>query len=159
MRVRKRSAAIGAESLAASAVMRRTTLVLVPSAPSCGPDSRSSPAWWRGSRSRSLVLGGIVAFAPDPVPAATPVPIRRAVRRRLVTRRPSVGASAVRLASAAAPAASDGAALFHVGEPAPPLVVPQVGGGTIDLANLAVSRSGSTSWARTVRRASTSSRS
>ena len=25
---------------------------------------------------------------------------------------------------------------FHVGEPAPPLVVPQVGGGTIDLANL-----------------------
>ena len=28
------------------------------------------------------------------------------------------------------------AGLFHVGEPAPALVVPQVGGGTIDLANL-----------------------
>ena len=28
------------------------------------------------------------------------------------------------------------AALFHIGEQAPPLVVPQVGGGTIDLADL-----------------------
>ena len=33
--------------------------------------------------------------------------------------------------------ASIGGALFHVGEPAPPLVVPQVGGGEIDLASLA----------------------
>jgi thiol-disulfide isomerase/thioredoxin len=32
--------------------------------------------------------------------------------------------------------ASFGEALFHVGEPAPALVVPQVGGGQIDLANL-----------------------
>ena len=31
---------------------------------------------------------------------------------------------------------SSAAALFHIGEPAPALVVPQVGGGTIDLANL-----------------------
>jgi peroxiredoxin len=33
-------------------------------------------------------------------------------------------------------ATSSSAALFHVGEAAPVLVVPQVGGGTIDLANL-----------------------
>ena len=32
--------------------------------------------------------------------------------------------------------ASVGDGLFHVGEPAPPLVVPQLGGGEIDLANL-----------------------
>ena len=81
-----------------------------------------------------LVLGGIVAFAPDPVPAATPVP---SVLPSVAASSPSPGSSGGASGSptASGAGASDGLA-FHVGEPAPPLVVPQVGGGTIDLANL-----------------------
>ena len=78
-----------------------------------------------------LVLGGIVAFAPDPVPAATAIP--SVVPSIVVPSRPPPSSAA---ASASPSAGSSGAAAFHVGEPAPPLVVPQVGGGTIDLANL-----------------------
>ena len=78
-----------------------------------------------------LALGSIVAFAPDPVPAATTVP---SVVPSIVvpTRRPTPSAGA----SSSPSAGSSGSAAFHVGEPAPPLVVPQVGGGTIDLADL-----------------------
>jgi thiol-disulfide isomerase/thioredoxin len=78
-----------------------------------------------------VVLGGIVALAPDPVPAATPAP---SVVPSIVvpSRPPTAGPSG----SPDASAASSGDAPFHVGEAAPPLVVPQVGGGTIDLANL-----------------------
>jgi thiol-disulfide isomerase/thioredoxin len=82
-----------------------------------------------------VVLGGIVAFAPDPVPEATPVP----------TIQPSAPPSADVASPAAGPSASvapsasadPSGALFHIGETAPSLVVPQVGGGTIDLTNLA----------------------
>lgn len=87
-----------------------------------------------------LALGGIVAFAPDQTPAATPIPTF------VASSSPSVAPS-VAVASASAPASGPGAsasadasedpgALFHIGEAAPALVVPQVGGGTIDLANL-----------------------
>jgi thiol-disulfide isomerase/thioredoxin len=49
---------------------------------------------------------------------------------------PSASASAS-VAPSGSPAASASATgLFHIGEPAPALVVPQVGGGTIDLAEL-----------------------
>ena len=65
-----------------------------------------------------LLLAGLVAFAPDPAPPPTPVP-----------------SVAVVLPTATSAGAS-GSALFHVGEKAPALSVPQVGGGTIDLANL-----------------------
>ena len=71
-----------------------------------------------------LLLGGMVAFAPDPPPPATPVPSR-----------PIASASAS-LAPSASPGASAGGAAFHAGEPAPALIVPRVGGGTIDLAGL-----------------------
>jgi thiol-disulfide isomerase/thioredoxin len=82
-----------------------------------------------------LVLGGILAFAPDPVPTATPAP-----QPSLATAAPSPapgasGAGATPVASAPT-ASGDVAAMFMIGEPAPPLVVPQVGGGQIDLANL-----------------------
>ena len=80
-----------------------------------------------------VVLGGIVAFAPDPQPAVTPVPTV------VTTAAPTPSAAAAPSTSPSASAsagASGAAALFHIGEPAPPLVVPQVGGGTIDLANL-----------------------
>ena len=76
-----------------------------------------------------LVLGGMVAFAPDPPPPSTPVPSRAVA---------TVSASAVAsVAPSTSPGASaGGGAAFHVGEPAPALMVPQVGGGTIDLAAL-----------------------
>ena len=83
-----------------------------------------------------VLLAAVVAFAPEPetpspsiaVPslaASTPPPTRPAG-----TASPSVAASA-----SVAPSAG-GSGPFHVGEPAPALVVPQVGGGTIDLAAL-----------------------
>ena len=77
-----------------------------------------------------LVLGSIVAFAPDPVPAATAVP--SVVPSLTVPSRPPAASSG---ASGSPDAGASGDAAFHVGEPAPPLVVPQVGGGTIDLAS------------------------
>jgi len=80
-----------------------------------------------------VVLGGIVAFAPDPAPTVTPAPtvVATAVPTPSAASAPSTSPSASPSA-----AASGSAALFHIGEPAPSLVVPQVGGGTIDLANL-----------------------
>jgi len=77
-----------------------------------------------------FVFGGILAFAPDPPPPSAPPASSTA---------PSAGPSATATAVPSvtpfpSPSAAD--APFHVGEPAPPLSVPQVGGGTIDLANL-----------------------
>jgi cytochrome c biogenesis protein CcmG, thiol:disulfide interchange protein DsbE len=77
-----------------------------------------------------LVLGGILAFAPDPAPPSTPAPSVVAASAG-----PSPSATTVPTATPV-PSASVGDAPFHVGQPAPALSVPQVGGGTIDLANL-----------------------
>lgn len=90
----------------------------------------------------ALILGGVYALAPEvplvaptasvapsPVPSS-PVP---ATDRPSPSAPPSLSPSASPSASASL-AASGG--LFHIGEAAPPLVVPQVGGGTIDLADL-----------------------
>ena len=90
-----------------------------------------------GVAAAALVIGGILAFAPEPGVATTPPP-RPSVSVSVL---PSIEPSPTATASAAlsaSPSASAGssAALFHVGEPAPALVVPQVGGGIIDLANL-----------------------
>ena len=85
----------------------------------------------------ALVLGGIFVLAPETtglVPTPSPVPSPSA------TASPSAGASAgpsgspdASVSSSASPSAG---ALFGIGQPAPPLLVPQVGGGTIDLADL-----------------------
>jgi cytochrome c biogenesis protein CcmG, thiol:disulfide interchange protein DsbE len=91
-----------------------------------------------------LVLGGILAFAPEPGAAPTPAPqpsgsIGAASPSPSVVESspsaPASGASGTPPASAS-PAGGSAAGLFHVGEQAPALVVPQVGGGTIDLTNL-----------------------
>jgi thiol-disulfide isomerase/thioredoxin len=91
-----------------------------------------------------LVIGGILAFAPEPTAAPTPAP-QPSGSIGVASPSPSVvepsasptpsGASGSPPASAS-PAGGSAAGLFHVGEPAPALVVPQVGGGTIDLTNL-----------------------
>jgi len=97
-----------------------------------------------------LVLGGIVAFAPEPGAAPTPAPvpsgsigIATPTPTVVASPSPSVagspapsGASASPSSSPLQPGGSATAGLFHVGEEAPALVVPQVGGGTIDLTNL-----------------------
>jgi thiol-disulfide isomerase/thioredoxin len=76
-----------------------------------------------------LLLGGMVAFAPDAPPPSTAAP-----SLAVASASPSIVAS---VAPSVSPSASTGSgAAFHVGEPAPALVVPQVGGGTIDLASL-----------------------
>jgi thiol-disulfide isomerase/thioredoxin len=90
-----------------------------------------------GVAAAAVVIGGILAFAPDPGSAVTPPPQPSAS----LTVLPSLTASPSPLASATvspSATASDGSsgALFHVGEAAPALVVPQVGGGTIELASL-----------------------
>ena len=93
------------------------------------------------------ILAGILAFAPEtPGPSIAPpsfalAPADSAPGGSAATPVPAPSwaesASASAAASAAASTArSDRPALFHVGESAPALVVPQVGGGTIDLAAL-----------------------
>ena len=91
-----------------------------------------------GLATRALVIGGILAFAPEPVPVATPAPpASLAVASPVASASPSASAGSSAVASGPVPSSSGVAAgLFHVGEIAPPLVVPQVGGGTIDIANL-----------------------
>jgi thiol-disulfide isomerase/thioredoxin len=79
-----------------------------------------------------LVIGAIVAFAPEPstaVPGSGASPSARPGPSAA----PSPSPTAV-----ATPAPTSGPIVtgFHIGEPAPPLVVPQVGGGTIDLGAL-----------------------
>ncbi len=86
-----------------------------------------------------LVLGAIVAFAPERAATATPAPVPSGsfgLASPSLAPSPSVGASGSPGTSGSPPGSPGSGALFHVGEPAPALVVPQVGGGTIDLANL-----------------------
>ena len=85
-----------------------------------------------------LLLGGILVLTPEPPPPSAAAP-----SAAIASSTPSPTASGTPSATAAtsasaSPAASASAAdaPFHVGQPAPPLVVPQVGGGTIDLASL-----------------------
>jgi thiol-disulfide isomerase/thioredoxin len=80
----------------------------------------------------AVLIAAAVAFVPD---AGGPTPLPTGLPR---TADPS-GSSAPRSPGPSGPIASasaPGTAAFHIGEPAPPLVVPQVGGGTIDLAVL-----------------------
>jgi thiol-disulfide isomerase/thioredoxin len=91
----------------------------------------------------ALVIGGILAFAPPPGVAPTPRP-QPSISLASPSTSPSASPSPFATASPGATASPDAsgspspsaAGLFHIGEAAPALVVPQVGGGTIDLANL-----------------------
>jgi peroxiredoxin len=79
-----------------------------------------------------LVIGAIVAFAPEPVaplPSTTPRPTPAA----------SIAPTPLPAPTSAAASPTGGAIVtaFHIGEPAPALTVPQAGGGTIDLADFA----------------------
>ncbi len=92
----------------------------------------------------ALIMGAILAFFPETAPTVTLAPAAPTLAASpSVT--PSAAPSGVPASATTAPSATptaaatgsaDPGALFHVGEPAPALVVPQVGGGTIDLANL-----------------------
>lgn len=84
----------------------------------------------------AFVFGGIVAFLPDPAPLSSAAP-----SVAVASVGPSAGRSGLESISpgvspSASAAASGTPGPFHIGQPAPALVVPQVGGGTIDLANL-----------------------
>jgi thiol-disulfide isomerase/thioredoxin len=102
----------------------------------------------------AIAIGGILAFAPLPSPSPTPapsiaIPSPSSPSTEVPSMMPSASAPTATGGSAepgspepsdeASPAESDepvGDLPFHVGQPAPALVVPQVGGGTIDLAAL-----------------------
>ena len=92
-----------------------------------------------GIAAAALVLGGILFLAPVPGAAPTPLPSASLAVEPTPGSSPSASASAS-ASTGASPSVSGGSegpeSAFHVGEPAPALVVPQVGGGTIDLANL-----------------------
>jgi cytochrome c biogenesis protein CcmG/thiol:disulfide interchange protein DsbE len=104
-----------------------------------GPRSSIVAGLLVGVTTAVVLLAGVVAFLPDPVvsvptdppPSVAPGPSDPAASASAAAS-PTASASA----GASAPASPAGSAPFHVGEPAPPLVVPQVGGGTIDLAAL-----------------------
>lgn len=90
----------------------------------------------------ALVIGGILVFAPEPGAAVTPPPQPSASLTVLPSLTPSIAPSGGPSAGASGSGAPSGAGssasagLFHVGEAAPSLIVPQVGGGMIDLASL-----------------------
>lgn len=81
-----------------------------------------------------VLLAGIVALAPGRVPAAaaTASPPPSAASPSAPTSATATPRGSADPSATVDPLVSG----FHVGEPAPPLVVPQVGGGTIDLAAL-----------------------
>jgi thiol-disulfide isomerase/thioredoxin len=80
----------------------------------------------------ALVFGGMVAFAPGSVPLSSAAPsfVLASASPSPVGSIPASGAPG----TSTGPSASLGP--FHIGQAAPALVLPQAGGGTIDLANL-----------------------
>jgi thiol-disulfide isomerase/thioredoxin len=93
-----------------------------------------------GVAAAALVIGGILVLAPEPGAAPTPPPQPSASLTVLPSLTPSPVPSAspsARASGSIAPSSDPSSEpVFHVGQPAPALVVPQVGGGIIDLANL-----------------------
>ena len=85
-----------------------------------------------------VLIAGVVAFAPDPViPSPTPIPpSAQPASPSAATSLGAPSSAPVSSATASVSIAPTQGSLFHVGEPAPALVVPQVGGGSIDLAAL-----------------------
>ncbi len=84
-----------------------------------------------GVAAAALVLGGVLFLGPGTAPAFTVAP-----SDALSSASPSIAVASPTATPASSPSPEGSASLFHIGEPAPALVVPQVGGGTIDLANL-----------------------
>jgi peroxiredoxin len=89
------------------------------------------------------VLALVVAFGPEPgiargTVAPTPAPTTPLSTTAPPAPTPSLPARTSEPSSAppTSPSPAASIAVMHVGQPAPPLVVPQVGGGTIDLAAL-----------------------
>jgi thiol-disulfide isomerase/thioredoxin len=85
----------------------------------------------------ALVVLGVLALAPDPPSSGVPVPT--AILESAVptaSRPPASGAPSASAVASAIASVGGASGAFHVGEPAPSLVVPQVGGGTIDLSTL-----------------------
>lgn len=80
-----------------------------------------------------LLIVGIIALGPDPGAARASSPPPPGSAGASPT---AAGPSAVPPSASASPIPSLGEQAFHIGEAAPPLVVPQLGGGTIDLAAL-----------------------
>jgi thiol-disulfide isomerase/thioredoxin len=81
-----------------------------------------------------VLLAGVVALAPEPE-MPTPFLAMPSIAPSSPTSAGDTASPSVAATPPAAPSAS-ASGQFHVGEPAPALVVPQVGGGTIDLAAL-----------------------
>jgi thiol-disulfide isomerase/thioredoxin len=91
-----------------------------------------------GALAAVVLIAVLVAFGPNPTPGVTPSPSgpspqpsARPSRAAPSPSGPVAGTSGPVLPGSPGPS---GEAAFHIGEPAPPLVVAQVGGGTIDLA-------------------------
>ena len=87
-----------------------------------------------GIGAAAVLVIGVLALAPEPPGPSIPAP-----SIALGSREPAPNPSGpLTTATASATASSSGGAGsgFHVGQPAPSLVVPQVGGGTIDLVAL-----------------------
>jgi cytochrome c biogenesis protein CcmG, thiol:disulfide interchange protein DsbE len=87
----------------------------------------------------AILLIGLLALAPDPTSPPTPAPSipEAASSAGPTSSAPGTASTGPGSAPASAPAASaPSGGGFHVGEAAPALIVPQVGGGTIDLASL-----------------------
>jgi thiol-disulfide isomerase/thioredoxin len=82
-----------------------------------------------GVLAAALIVAGIVLLAPDPAPLA---PARTAPPSVVASLSPTP--TPVPTVGSASPSAVSGN--FHVGQMAPPLRIPQVGGGTVDLAAL-----------------------
>jgi peroxiredoxin len=85
-----------------------------------------------------VLLAGFIFVGPDPGRARASASASTSPSPSAATpsTSPAPTASPSAIAGSATPSGSGEAANFHIGQPAPTLVVPQVGGGTIDLAKL-----------------------
>ena len=84
----------------------------------------------------AIVVGAVVLLVPGPGapdPAASPEPVGQASASPSA---PSASNGSSPGASGSPGASADPAAAFGIGEPAPPLAVPQLGGGEVALSNL-----------------------
>jgi thiol-disulfide isomerase/thioredoxin len=86
-----------------------------------------------GVLAAALIFVAAVVLAPDPEPAAPTGPSRGPLSP---SPSPAPSASLPAPSSSGSAGASAASANFHVGQMAPPLRIPQVGGGTVDLAAL-----------------------
>ena len=84
------------------------------------------------------VLAAFVFVGSDPIGLRpTPSPTVAATASPSASAGPSASPAPSASASSGAPTGSDaGQTGFHIGEPAPPLIVAQLGGGTIDVSTL-----------------------